>query len=105
MLTYAQNSCGMERQLISQEVLEAVVRLLPGNGGFTLSARADNFSEPKNPQRAITCSWYGVFLYSSLFPPSSFLVTTAAVLLSSQWDRHSGNVLSQLLIVLLVIRL
>lgn len=53
----ARSSFGVGRKPISQEVLEAAVCPLPGKGGFTLSALADNFSEPENPQRAITCSW------------------------------------------------
>lgn len=69
---------------------------------------ADNFSEPKNPQWAITCSCCGS--YSPCAPPPPLLTASSQqpqlpMLLSSQWDKHSENILSQLLIVLLVSRL
>lgn len=60
----------------------------------------DNFSQPKNPQRAITCS---CCVFSLILPLLPLSATTAPQ--SSQWDKHSENVLSQLLIVLLVSRL
>lgn len=51
------------------------------------------FSEPKKPQRAITCSWCNsslIFFYSVLLAPPPQLLT----LQSSQWDKYSENVLS-----------
>lgn len=41
----------------SWKVLDTVVHPLLGDAGFTLSVLADNFSEFRHPQRAITCSW------------------------------------------------
>lgn len=95
----AWNSFWVTKWHVSQEVLETVVRPVLGGGGFTLSASATNFSEPKNPQRAITCFW--CVLYSSPSPATS-LQPQLPTLPSSRWDKQSENILSPLLIVLVV---
>lgn len=63
---------------------------------------SDNFSQPKNPQRAITCS---CCVFSFILPLLPLQQAQLPTLLSSQWDKHSENVLPQLLIVFLVSRL